>query len=161
MDDHACALISLAAVRSSTLTGSRISKKSPGIDGGGGRSPRRRQLLLPAKDRGGHPERQLMGDVPPDQQGRSDWQFPSDPAIGNIIGRARGLGPSGHPFRTHLCSQLTRPAPLPHRECGRPPGYARSSCASILGLQRSPRSMDGRGGPCRRRCRFALRLGGD
>jgi hypothetical protein len=35
----------------------------------------------------------LAGDDPPDLQGRSNPQFPSNPAIDNIMGRARGFGP--------------------------------------------------------------------
>ena len=35
----------------------------------------------------------FLGEVLPDQEGRSDRQFPSDPAIGNIIGWARSWGP--------------------------------------------------------------------
>lgn len=38
-------------------------------------------------------ERRLLGELLPDRQGRSDRQFPSDPAIGNIIRRARSWGP--------------------------------------------------------------------
>jgi hypothetical protein len=34
-----------------------------------------------------------MGELLPDQQGRSDRQLTSDPAIGNIIGRTRSWGP--------------------------------------------------------------------
>ena len=55
-------------------------------------SPSRRQLLLPADDGGERPERQLLGEVPPDQQGRSDLQLLSDPAIRNNAGRARRRG---------------------------------------------------------------------
>ena len=38
-------------------------------------------------------QRLEVGEVLPDQEGRSDRQFPSDPAIGNIIGWARSWGP--------------------------------------------------------------------
>ena len=38
-------------------------------------------------------QRPHLGEVLPDQQGRSDRQFPSDPAIGNCIGGARSRGP--------------------------------------------------------------------
>lgn len=34
-----------------------------------------------------------LGELPPDQQGKSDRQFPGDPAIGSIIGRVRSGGP--------------------------------------------------------------------
>ena len=34
-----------------------------------------------------------LGEVPPDQPGRSHRQFPSDPATGSIIGRVRSRGP--------------------------------------------------------------------
>jgi hypothetical protein len=30
-------------------------------------------------------ERRLLGEVPPDKQGRSDRQFTRDPAIGNLL----------------------------------------------------------------------------
>jgi len=50
----------------------------------------------------------LLGEVPPDQQGRSDRQFPSDPAIGNIMGRARSWGPQDK--QPH---QLDQPKTLP------------------------------------------------
>jgi hypothetical protein len=38
----------------------------------------------------------LRGDDPPDQQGRSDPQFPGDPAIGNCIGGREVLGQNCH-----------------------------------------------------------------
>ena len=40
----------------------------------------------------------VSGEDPPDQQGRSDRQFTRDPAIGNIIGRARSEGPLSGPI---------------------------------------------------------------
>ena len=34
-----------------------------------------------------------MGEVPPDQQGRSDRQFTREPAVGCLIGKVRSRGP--------------------------------------------------------------------
>jgi hypothetical protein len=34
----------------------------------------------------------MLGDLPPDQQGKKERQFTRDPAIGNIIGWARSWG---------------------------------------------------------------------
>jgi len=50
-----------------------------------------------------------MGDVPPEQQGRRDRQFPSDPASRSNAGRTRSRGPrqtsaSGE-YRTDIAAQ--------------------------------------------------------
>jgi hypothetical protein len=38
-------------------------------------------------------QRPHLGEVPPDQKGRSDRQFTGDPAIGSITGSVRSWGP--------------------------------------------------------------------
>ena len=50
-----------------------------------------------------------MGEVPPDQKGRCDRQFPSDPAIGNNIGRARSWGPKRSIAYSGLLEAYERP----------------------------------------------------
>jgi hypothetical protein len=52
---------------------------SDAVDG----SPPRQELLLPTRDGGDCFERQFMGELKPDQLGKSDRQFMRDPAIGN------------------------------------------------------------------------------
>jgi hypothetical protein len=51
-------------------------------------SPHRQQLLLPAQHGGERPERRLLGEVMPDQEGRSERQLTRDLAIRNSAGRA-------------------------------------------------------------------------
>lgn len=74
-----------------------------------------------------------MGELPPDQQGRSDGQSSRAPAIGNIIGAARSWGPD-RPFASYAAllvqgetGQL--PASLLNRQ---PPQTAAAFSATLL-----------------------------